>query len=60
MTGEAKHRWIDKLRERWRARRERTAERQRHRSEHERALQRAGKAGGSQYFDSDIHGGGSG
>ena len=47
MVQESKPSWLDKLRDRRRARRERAVERQRRRAEHERTLERAGKAGGS-------------
>jgi hypothetical protein len=51
--------WLDRIRE-WRAaRRQRAVERRRHRSDHQRAMERAGKStGGSQYYDSEHRGGG--
>jgi hypothetical protein len=59
MADHGRRRWLDRLRE-WRsARRERAAERRRHRSDHLRAMERAGKpTGGSQYYDPDHRGGG--
>ena len=54
MAQESKHSWLDKLRDKRRARRERAVERQRRRAEHERTLERAGKARGS---SGDIGGG---
>jgi hypothetical protein len=61
MGSAANRRWLDKLRDWRRSRRERAVERKRHRSEHVRRMESAGKSpGGSQYYDADIHGGGSG
>ena len=54
MAQETKHTWLDKLRDKRRGRRERAVERQRRRAEHERTLERAGKARGS---SGDIGGG---
>jgi hypothetical protein len=53
MGEKAKRTWLDKLRDVRRARRDRAVERQRHREEHQRGLERAGKVGGS----GDIGGG---
>jgi hypothetical protein len=44
MPEQAKSGWLDRLRERRRARRERSVDRQRHREEHQRDLERQGKA----------------
>jgi hypothetical protein len=45
MAEESKPKWLDKLRQRRQARRARTVDRQRQRSEHQRELERSGKAG---------------
>ena len=45
MAEESKPKWLDKLRQRRRARRARTVDRQRQRAEHERELERSGKVG---------------
>jgi hypothetical protein len=55
MARESKPKWLDRLWERRRERRERALERQRHRTAHQRDLERAGKVGGSM----DIGAGGS-
>ena len=56
MAENPKRTWLSRLRERRQARRERTLERARQRTAHERDLERQGKVGGS----SDIGGAGIG